>query len=293
MSGGTHTGVMKHIGDALREESTAVCLGIATWGVINNRDKLLPVPNEPSKRIFPYHVGSWLKVKPRNTYLDPNHTHFLLVDHDKEEFGGEIAFRADFERYVKEKCKIPFVLVVLNGGPGTFETVYETVTKGKGFPVVLIKGSGRVADLLADMVADQTSLHHKKLLVELRKNVCNFDEKYEACVKQKHLFSVARKEEREGMKSATMRALLSGTEGVGGTMSAFEYLRLALIWNHPDIVRSEIPISQPEKFLCGSDTTKCTGALLEEKRRISFDELDHLLVMALARGNTEFTRYGS
>lgn len=31
--------------------------------------------------------------------LDPNHTHFILVDSKKEEFGGEIDFRARLEEF--------------------------------------------------------------------------------------------------------------------------------------------------------------------------------------------------
>ena len=44
-------------------------------------------------------------------------------------------------------------MLVLNGGIVTFNTIYEAVTSSdKGFRVVLIKGSGQVADLFTDWI---------------------------------------------------------------------------------------------------------------------------------------------
>lgn len=45
-----------------------------------------------------------------------------------------------------ETQKIKLCCVVMEGGPGTLDTVHGSV--GNGTPVVLIKHSGRVADLL-------------------------------------------------------------------------------------------------------------------------------------------------
>jgi len=43
ISGGSNTGVMKHVGEAVKSSSCdkRVAIGIATWGCISNRDQLL------------------------------------------------------------------------------------------------------------------------------------------------------------------------------------------------------------------------------------------------------------
>ena len=98
ISGGTHAGVMKHVGDAL-QESNAACIGIARWGIITDKDKLTPESIECGGT-FTYNVGSWLRTE--GAYLDSNHTHFLLVD---SEIGGEIKLRTALEKHVIEKFK--------------------------------------------------------------------------------------------------------------------------------------------------------------------------------------------
>ena len=47
VTGGTHTGVMKHVGEAMRDHELTstgtgiVSIGIATWGCIHQREKLI------------------------------------------------------------------------------------------------------------------------------------------------------------------------------------------------------------------------------------------------------------
>ncbi len=41
------------------------------------------------------------------------------------------------------------MLLVLEGGPNTILTVYEAISEDPAIPVVVIKDSGRAADLLA------------------------------------------------------------------------------------------------------------------------------------------------
>ena len=44
---------------------------------------------------------------------------------------------------------VPAVQLVLEGGPNTVRTVYEAITQDPPMPVVVIKDSGRAADVLA------------------------------------------------------------------------------------------------------------------------------------------------
>lgn len=96
--------------------------------------------------------------------LDPNHTHFILVDDGSQDmFGKEIEFRArleaelrrgklpdQYEKMRKEKRKnsfnsienedaqsmIPMILIVVQGGPNTLLTVEESLKKN--VPVLVL-----------------------------------------------------------------------------------------------------------------------------------------------------------
>ena len=92
--------------------------------------------------------------KDKKQPLDPNHTHFILVDNAKIGFGGEIDFRAELESKISEgrknakmQSEIPMVLLVLEGGVGTLKTVYESVKKKT--PCVFVEGTGKCADIFS------------------------------------------------------------------------------------------------------------------------------------------------
>lgn len=76
-------------------------------------------PPKPDKRI-------------KSQYLDPNHTHFFLVDNSQlNAFGGEIKFRVRFEKEIFkgaiESSAVPVVMVVIEGGPNTIKCVLESL----------------------------------------------------------------------------------------------------------------------------------------------------------------------
>jgi transient receptor potential cation channel subfamily M protein 2 len=96
--------------------------------------------------------------------LDPNHTHFILVDNSQlNKFGGEIEFRGRLEMEIvsykhgladQSGEEAPIVVLVLEGGPGTFRTVLNSVRNGS--PCVFIEGSGGCADIYADALSKLT-----------------------------------------------------------------------------------------------------------------------------------------
>ncbi|XP_073236045.1 transient receptor potential cation channel subfamily M member 3-like [Porites lutea] len=175
ITGGTNTGVMKHVGKAVKghtvmsrgamltdKTSQVHLIGIAPWGIVEHRSELI----KKTQDLVTYHMTSSLEIQ--GSCIDNNHSHFLLVDDGTEgKYGGEIAFRARFQKFLanKEISKrynyldensqndrpngIPVVLVVLEGGPNTIRTVLESVTSTPAVPVVIADGSGRAADILA------------------------------------------------------------------------------------------------------------------------------------------------
>lgn len=87
-----------------------------------------------------------------------------MVDNGLKKFGGEIEFRGKLESAIanykgvkgqnRKQSSIPIVVIVLNGGPNTLETVYNSVKNGS--LCIFIKGSGECADLFAEALSDST-----------------------------------------------------------------------------------------------------------------------------------------
>ena len=145
-TGGTETGVMALVGHGLAEHnalSNVQLIGIANWGTIKGREMLennFDNKVEYAKAHVNDHNGA---------NLEPNHTLFLLVDtglEGSQAWGGEIQFRARLEAEYTRRKKIPRVVVVVQGGPGTLNTVLACIEDL--CPIVLIADSGGVAELL-------------------------------------------------------------------------------------------------------------------------------------------------
>lgn len=81
--------------------------------------------------------------------LEPNHTHFLLVDNGvrgKEAWGSEVDLRFALEEALCVKRGVPRVMLVVEGGFGTLYTVWKAVRQN--CPVVLIANSGGAATVI-------------------------------------------------------------------------------------------------------------------------------------------------
>ena len=70
------------------------------------------------------------------SHIDSNHSHFILVDNAKLEFGGEVDYRAQLEAKLSQNKQdnprnyIPLVVLVLGGGINTIKSIKEAVTAG-------------------------------------------------------------------------------------------------------------------------------------------------------------------
>ena len=83
--------------------------------------------------------------------LDPNHTHFVMVDDGTVgQFGAEVALRTDCEQLLRHDLGVPGVQLVVQGGPNTLTTVMSSLITN--CPVLLVKESGGCAQLIADFV---------------------------------------------------------------------------------------------------------------------------------------------
>lgn len=141
ITGGTNVGVMRLVGDAVNEDLRANklhVLGIATWGVVAFRDKLIRKVADHDLNVVDYFPeDDCVNEDSKAVSLNPNHTHFLLVDDGStNEFGKEINFRAELEKVIQDIYKIPMILLVVEGGEGTLRSVYESLLIH--IPVILI-----------------------------------------------------------------------------------------------------------------------------------------------------------
>ena len=113
---------------------------------------------------MPQFKGDRSKMRRFEPFLDPNHTHFILVDDGSDSmFGVEISFRAKLEAELRKgyslsfyedkrmrrnsffrsstetigsfeenseiDITIPMILIVVQGGPNTLKTVFESIEK--------------------------------------------------------------------------------------------------------------------------------------------------------------------
>ncbi|WAR05106.1 TRPM2-like protein, partial [Mya arenaria] len=152
VTSGTHAGVGKLVGEAVgaseiasKNKNQVISIGIVPWGCVQDKEKL---ENSSGKRPVEYQIEKEQRIN--ESFLDPNHSHFILVDDGTQhKFDIEIPFRAKLKKAIAEEkaVMVPNILLVLGGGPGTLKNVHEAILKNT--PIVVVNGSGRAADILA------------------------------------------------------------------------------------------------------------------------------------------------
>ncbi|KAK7104609.1 hypothetical protein V1264_019300 [Littorina saxatilis] len=178
ITGGTATGVMKLVGEAVEgyvtdsengKKQQLVVLGIASWGFVAQRKKLKDAERFPKKSPAQYEPQKTVE-EDKDAPLDKNHTHFILVDNGSVgKAGGEIEFRSRLEKCIADagNQQVPSVLIVVEGGVNTLKTVNETLERN--IPVVVIGKSGRAADFIANCIARYEKHSTEKLQEEAEK----------------------------------------------------------------------------------------------------------------------------
>ncbi|CAF3293085.1 unnamed protein product [Rotaria socialis] len=164
---GFKTGVVQLVGEAIHDHkvtnprSRIIAIGCSKWGAAKHRESLIlkNISNKPDLDVA--------TRKAKNTKgeqeLEPNHTHFLLLD-DGTYFGYDIGdYRTRFviEASSYKNENVPVVTVVVEGGPDTLTTIYKDLSNG--IPVILIDGSGRVPNLLAKFLTRTESMIYRSV----------------------------------------------------------------------------------------------------------------------------------
>lgn len=139
ISGGTNYGVMRLMGEAIKEDlyPNVPVIGIATWGVLASREIFL----ETNGNEIDYNLND-LEESETSVAINPDHTHFIFVNGGTPKiFGVEIPFRTDLEQKLRDgETKIaPMVLIVVEGGAGTIETVRNAFFFSTPIILVLVR----------------------------------------------------------------------------------------------------------------------------------------------------------
>ncbi|KAM9804938.1 transient receptor potential cation channel subfamily M member 2-like [Neosynchiropus ocellatus] len=263
ISRGTHAGVMKHVGQAVKDytlgNDEVVTIGVATWGIVRNREALVH-----SQGCFPAHYKMDVGNQDGLSCLDNNHTHFLLVDDGTHgRYGAEIELRSRLEKCISGKplgstdnsSTIPVVCLILDGEPRTLDTIYNAMQNDT--PCVILEGSGRIADVIAHVahipVSKVTmSLIHQLMIKFFSKESQGFSEleiiewtkKIQDIIRMPHLLTVWRVSEKnqEEMDTAILQALFKASRynEPQGAEAWKRQLELAITWNRVDIAKTEL-----------------------------------------------------
>ncbi|XP_072049892.1 transient receptor potential cation channel subfamily M member 2-like isoform X2 [Amphiura filiformis] len=176
---GTNCGVTKCVGDAVREgqslkwmngkpADTINCIGISPWGYVDATDTLVERQDTDGiRQVEYYHDKPIERRKP--VPLNPNHTHFILVDDGRKAFGADLLLRPKLEKSIFADG-VPLVLIVLEGGEDAINHVVNSVDQGVS--VVLCKNTGRAADLLSHIAAEVKKLKNTESSRDISASDC-------------------------------------------------------------------------------------------------------------------------
>lgn len=128
VDGGTSAGVMRLFGEA-RAGTRVPLVGVVAAGTVRLPGMRAPRPDAPD--------------------LEPHHTHFVVVPGDR--WGAESPWISRTASAIAGAA--PSVTVLVNGGDVAYSDVERSVHAGR--PVVVVAGSGRAADQLANAAAGE------------------------------------------------------------------------------------------------------------------------------------------
>ncbi|KAM4592426.1 transient receptor potential cation channel subfamily M member 1-like [Odontesthes bonariensis] len=255
-TGGVSTGVIRHVGDALKDHSSKsrgkVCaIGIAPWGIVENKEDL--IGRDVTR---PYQTMS--NPLSKLSVLNSSHSHFILCDNGTTgKYGAEVRSRRQLEKHIAlQKINtrlgqgVPVVCLILEGGPNVISIVLESLNEEPPVPVVVCDGSGRASDiisfahryseedgLVSESVKDQLLVTIQKTFSYSRSQAQQIFLMVTECMKKRALITVFRmgSEGQQDIEMSILTALLKGTNA-----SASDQLSLALAWNRVDIAHSQI-----------------------------------------------------
>ncbi len=84
--------------------------------------------------------------------MDHHHTHFLLLDNGNLDGNLNDDPRSKFVETAQKQMHCYAVTIIVEGGKNTVEVIQHDLRKKR--PVVIVHGSGRLADVLGNLLED-------------------------------------------------------------------------------------------------------------------------------------------
>jgi hypothetical protein len=151
LDGGTQSGVMQLMGQGVADrDHGSTLLGVSPAGKVT-------YPDGPQE-------GSIQGGAP----LDPNHSHFVLVDSDQ--WGGETETMFSLAAALvgaAPAAKSAAVTVLVNGNPEGISKAEVLHSVRHGWPVVVVEGSGGLADEIAKLLKERPPFIQDPALAEI------------------------------------------------------------------------------------------------------------------------------
>jgi len=248
ITGGTDTGVMALAGNALlkfaRKQNTP-CIGIMPWRALAGHDALAGCRGGTV-----HYTGH--SANQRGAPANKHHTHFIFVDDtkrgsdDEPPWGKEVAVRAAVEDFYSNSLNVPLLLLVLDGGVGTLDTVVQFASQAVKKPIVVVSDSGRAAQAIYDYC---TTGNSDNVMPEFKseKALCMLQKIYFENMKCDGLlvtFVTSSEDLNSVMLDAILKLMLSGNKTVspkgggyaeqGHIQHKKRALQMAVQWGHDE-----------------------------------------------------------
>ncbi|KAJ1371742.1 hypothetical protein KIN20_033740 [Parelaphostrongylus tenuis] len=254
ITSGLDSGVVKQVAQALddagisaRMRSKIVTIGIAPWGVIKRRERL--IVKDAQVQYDPHSFGT---VNGPGI-LNDHHSYFLLADNGtSSRYGADLHLRQNLENFLADRAngdgsqKVPVVCAVLEGGTTSLIAVHQYLTQEPNIPVIVCDGSGRASDLLAfasryldpdenfpDEVREELLSLISTVFPENPRTPQQILEYHHRIVRFQLTIFRYGEDRSEDVDHAILTAVLKRQN-----LSLPEQLSLTLLWNRVDVARS-------------------------------------------------------
>ncbi|KAF7697684.1 hypothetical protein HF521_004194 [Silurus meridionalis] len=273
VTSGLREGVGRCVGEAVRDhgaaaasQSKVVALGVAPWGLVDNRQQLIN-----SEGSFParYYVQNTVRD---SCYLDSNYQAFLLVDDGSiGRRGGESSFMTSLEKFISHQrtgiwgsgsIEIPVLCMLISGDASALKRM--DVSLRASTPWLVLNGSGPAADMISELLSelnraaspvegeggDRPNSEIRDQVREIIKKYFPTEKLLEKMVDQslsiyqnRSLITVFHGEQDtpDDFDTVILKSLVGASKQVSSNSSEYtEELKLAVAWNRVDIAKSEL-----------------------------------------------------
>ncbi|XP_071494819.1 transient receptor potential cation channel subfamily M member 5-like [Diadema antillarum] len=277
ISSGLNRGIVKTLGEALRDHAVAAgarrsrakVAAIAMTSLRDIEGFQALIDGAQNDRPVVYGIGSEAMAEHR--MLDPNYPYALLTTDGNpgsthpdsgdgpgrlDQPGSEIELRSLVEQEIamrnithSNKARVPIVCFLVNGGPHHIRAVHSAITNR--IPVLVLAGSYGCADVVAKAyklgIEDKAMLHD--IMTSEFKTVIPADESADLLaqlsdiIRQRHLLNIYELDGVDGspnidIDEAFLRALLKGSQG--SRQKNQLHMAYAVIWKRVELAQKQL-----------------------------------------------------